>query len=385
MIQRAGIALGRLAYDSEFSISQVNHDPDTTFLPPTRHKLIDGHTVDDIVNIFHDIVGFDARLDSNGFTVSLPIMASQQQSKAFEEAIGDRRRVSNHFEAWLAAYTKNAPDSEEDVHFIFIDLTPGQITSIVVMNGRILNQRLISGLNSIRIRLSGCIDSSNTEDLYDKLVGSIVPGETNLDLVCILRPKGAFPDLSNTGLESKFSGITVKWVTLDDISHGGAVLMDREPVTSSTTMLPSSRGPGTRIPPIGITLADGNCITVLPDYGALPYKRTFMFTTSRDNQTIVTVRLCRGTKHCAEVTLNGLTPKPRGQAVIKVILDTSRVMNMSVSIEEIGTSLKITNALGMVLQLYTPNMDVIETSEESTGEQVEMTLGKDGIIGELPE
>jgi hypothetical protein len=393
MIQLAGIALGRFAYDADFVITRVNkqvdHDPDPNFLPPTHHKIVDGHTVDDIVNIFHNTVGFDARLDSNGFTVSFPLRASREQSTAFRDAIVGAGHASNHFGAWFATYTKNAPNSEEIFHLLFVDLTPGQITSLVVINGRIKNQRLAPRYtdNSTRLRMSECPDSSNIDELYDRLVGSIVPREINLHLVCILRPEGSFPDLSNTDLESKFPGIPVQWVTLDDISYGAALQMNRESVTSSTTMLSSLQGIDTRQRTLGITLADGNIVTILPELRTVPSKWKFMFTTCRDNQTTTTIRLWRGTKFCAQVTLKGLKPKLRGQTMIKVTLDTSSLGETTLSTEEFGTGLKITNALGMALQLYTPDMDIDATqiSKENTGEQVEMTLGRDGIIGELPE
>jgi hypothetical protein len=145
MTRQAYIALERFAYDSEFSITQVDHNPLPTFLPPTHHKLADGYTVDDIINIFHDTVGFDARLGANGFVVSLPLNASFAQTDAFSKARD--HRVCDHFAAWVAAYATRTSDSE-DVHLLFIDLTPGQMTSTVVANGRIQDRRSVSGHNT---------------------------------------------------------------------------------------------------------------------------------------------------------------------------------------------------------------------------------------------
>jgi hypothetical protein len=231
----------------------------------------------------------------------------------------------------------------------------------------------------------GSCDSSSIDEIYRKLVEPIVPGGINLHLVGIFRPKGALPDLSNTDIESRFPGIPLKWVTLDDLSYGAAVLMDCEPGTSPDTMLSSFHGLGTRQHTLGITLADGNTVTVSYDFLAVPLKWIFMFTTCRDHQTTATVRLCRGTKLCAKVTLQGMAPRPRGQGMIKVFVNASRHDNTAVSIEEIGTSLKIINTLGTALQLFKPYKNVIEVGEESTGAQIGMSLGKDGIIGELPE
>jgi hypothetical protein len=382
MIQRAGIALGRLAYGAEFSITTINRDPGPTLLPPTRHKLVDGHTVDDIVNSFHDAVGFDAKDRPNGFALSLPISASDEQWRAFY--VASHRRSVDHFEAWANGYAKSAPEKKKNVNILFVDLTPGQVASKLV-NGYLSNQGWTDCFNRGYTDLDEDVDSLSTDDLYDKLIHSRVVERRQLHLVGILRPEGAFPEVSATYLESKLLNVPVKWVTLDDISYGAAILMDRK-FTSSKATSPSlpAISNATKIP-TGIALANGSVVTVFPKGEAIPTTRSFIFTTFQDDQATATAQLCLGTVPCAKVTLEGLTSRTRGQAAIKVTLDIQKAWDATLSMEEIGTGLRTTMPLMTVFDLWKPITDADKAERERADEQLEMAFGKDGVVGELPE
>jgi hypothetical protein len=377
MRQRAGIALSRLEYDAEFATTRVDHDPDPTYLPSTHHKLVDGHDVGDIMNIFYDTLGFDASLEDNGFVVSLPISASYPQTGAFSNA--NHQRLCTHFQAWATAYAKSAQDDGKNLHLLFIDLTPGQISATMQMHGRLEDGRWVTGGTRTYIRPGKSINLSSTDALYDNLVRPIAPQKSKLRLVGILRPEGAFPHISATDLESKLLGTPVKWVTLEDISYGAAILMTCEPITSWGR----SESPNKTEIAIGTTLSNGNSVMILPKGEDLPTERKFMFTTSQDNQTTVTVRLHLGTIPWTEIVLEGLIPKLRGQAAIKVTLNIQRRSETTVTMEEVGTNLKTVMELGTMLHL--PGTDPNKADKENTDEKLEMTLGKDGVIGELPK
>jgi hypothetical protein len=223
--------------------------------------------------------------------------------------------------------------------------------------------------------------------LYDKLVRPIVPRNVKLYQVGILRPEGAFPDLSATDLVDRFPGIPVQWVTLEDLSYGAAIIMNREhtmPQGAQSSFVPNGDLFRTRVS-TGITLANGRVVIVLPRRANLPIQQDVIFTTSQDDQTTVTVQLCLGAIPRAEVTLKGLIPRLKGQAAIKVTLNVTAYGYTTVTMNEIGTNLQIEKALGAVLDPFASDTNARKAVKGSTTEQVEMSLGKDGVIGELPE
>ncbi|PVF96228.1 hypothetical protein CPB86DRAFT_516814 [Serendipita vermifera] len=217
---------------------------------------------------------------------------------------------------------------------------------------------------------------------------SIVPEGVELDQIGILRPKEAFPSINYTDLESKFPSARVDWLTLDDISYEIAVMMSEEPTTRTIW----SCGPGIPVKaylPMGITLANGKSVTVLPKGQTLPVARKFIFTTPKDDQQTATVRLLRGALPIGEVTLEGMIPRPRSKAAIKVTINTNGSGGMTATVEEIGTDLKLEKDVGSVIDwneyLNERATEAYETYKKSLDKQTDMILGRDGVIGELPE
>jgi hypothetical protein len=373
MIRRAGIALDRFTYDSEFSITQVDRNPRPTFSSSAHHKLVDGHSVEEIINIFHDTVGFDSRSENNGFVVSLPMSASCAQMNAFLAA--NHRRVCDHFAACIALYGSNV-SVRRDFYILFIDLMPSQIGSWM---GRADSwARWYTGIHR---RVGEYTGPLNTGESFHELIKSIIPRETRLDLIAIFRHRGAFPHVSTTNLNSRLPDVPIKWMTLGDISQGLAILMARDSV-----VWPENRAvvrpPQTPLP-MGIKLANGNVMTIVPKGEALPIERLLIFTTSKDDQHTATVQFCPGMPE-AKVTLEGLAPRLRGQAAIKVTLYIDIYGITMLTMEEIRTGLKITADRETVARLYIPDAHSNGKSEGAE-KQVEMVVGKDGIIGELPE
>jgi hypothetical protein len=387
MIQRAGISLSRLAYDADYSITRVDYDLTRTpsFSPPTSHKLVDGHTVNDIMNIFDNIVGFDKTLGYNGFAVSIPIGSSNEQRRAFYDA--NHHHLNDHFHTWASRYSKGVPYFQGDVNLLFMDLTPGQVASKLV-NGRTSGRSWY--YNSPDRDPDICLNdlvSLNTQDVYEKLVKSIVPTETRLHRIGILRPEGAFPEVSLTDLEHKFMNVPVELVTLDELSHGAAIAMDQAPTSPIIDWCGFGEPESTSLP-TGIILADDRAMMILPENEDLPARRKFTLTTSRDNQTTATIRLVRGNVPFDEISLEDLIPRPKGQAAINFTLDIDEDGATTVTMEEVGTDLKKEKSLGDIKHWDYSTIALHEAHQayhKGESKQVGITVGENGIIGELPE
>jgi hypothetical protein len=383
MTQRAGIALSRLAYDADYSITRMNYNHCAVFSPPIHHKLVDGYSVDEILNIFDNIVEFDTKLGDNGFAVSIPISASIEQRRAFYDA--NHSRLNDHFHTWAYKYvaesTLEYTEYKGDVNLLFIDLTPGQVASKLV-NGSISKQRWhYSQDGEVYICLDEDFVALNTQDVYDKLVKSIVPTETRLDRVGILRPEGAFPGVSIIDLEYKFTHFPVEWVTLDDLSYGAALVMSREP------LLGCQMEPIYIFLPIGIATADGKSVTIFSEEEDAPAERKFILTTSQDDQTTASIRLVRGNEPFGEISLEGMIPRPKGQAAIKFMLSIDDSAETMVTMEEVGTDLKRDKSLGNI-ENWRSNITQYEAYQryyKEESKQVSIAIGENGSIGELPE
>jgi hypothetical protein len=367
-MQLTGIALSRLAHDAEFAITrvdkQVDHNPDPTFSPTTHHKLVDGHTIDEVMNIFHDAVGFDEKLEDDRFQVSLPISFSLEQWRAFSRACHDR--LCHHLAAWITLYTRNTSHWKRIVDILFIDLTPGQIASQVVKAMRDSHGWTWVNIGTMTL-LNRDVDSLNIDDVYERFFRpTTMSPNIELQYIVVLRPEGTFPNISARDLETKFPNLCVECVTLDDISRGAALMME------------SRRTMDDRRLPIEIALVNGKLVIAMLKHTDLTkYRGSSFFTTSRDNQTTVTVELSRGPFPWATLTLEGMIPKPRGEAVLKVTFQLSRV-DARIVVEEMDTGLKSSKILGGII--WPPELD---TYTDYTG-QVKMMFGKGGIMGELP-
>ncbi|PVF92262.1 hypothetical protein CPB86DRAFT_877996 [Serendipita vermifera] len=134
--------------------------------------------------------------------------------------------------------------------------------------------------------------------------------------------------------------------------------------------------------PIGVILSNGGVVKVVPTDEYFPIRKTVIFTSSQDNQTTVAIQLCRGTEPVDKVKLEGLLPRPKGRARVKVEINIRDWNDITATVQEVGTDLKKIKAFGENI-IWEPGC--IRTHEQTTIEMVEMTLGEDGVIGELPE
>jgi hypothetical protein len=386
MIERAGIALSRLAFDATYNITRVSGAPGPAiFTPATSHVLSDTSSIPKIMEAFDQAVGFDTSLPYNGFTVAYPIGANSRQREAFHNA---NLYAHDHFHAWANGYgVKNKSQEERrDVNFLFVDLTPGQIAAKLArgnVGSRGWTYNLRGGnLISLSEQEENERQGWPAQEVFDKFVQSIVPEDIQLNLVGILRPEGPFPNLSASELVSKFGdGVQAQWVTLDDLSYGAAIIMNRQRVYGSDE---EWDGPTHTYLPTGVRLANGQILTILHANVHCPTNINALFTTYQDEQTTVTIRLLLGTSPFGNpVTLENITPKPRGQARIKVRYELTEYGHGRLFVEEMGEkSGKVFKGLGSAL--YYNKTEIEAYRNETTNKQIEITYGKDGVVGELP-
>lgn len=83
--------------------------------------------------------------------------------------------------------------------------------------------------------------------------------------------------------------------------------------------------------------ANGVLTPIIPRNSIIPNKRSKIFTTTRDNQESVTVRVLEGDRAQADLnnflgslTLSGIDPAPRGEAQIEVtfVLDANNILEV---------------------------------------------------------
>ncbi|PVF92266.1 hypothetical protein CPB86DRAFT_717745 [Serendipita vermifera] len=381
MASRAGIALSRLAYDAQFTITRVDGYPDpAVFRPPTTHTLSEAHTIKDMIDTFERVIDFDLTHDENGYTIAYPIASNSDQRGGFYKA---NLYSHDHFHAWAngTGYGEFSDgEGKRDVCLLFMDLTPGQVAANVGYGN--LNSRGWT-YNSMSAK-SIILSEEEQRDVYDKLIKPIVPSWPELHHIGILRPEEAFPDISATDLESMFPEARVRWVTLDDIAHGAAVDLYRSPSSQSASHSPPDWGLFIAPLPISVILANGHLVMVIPEKEKLPMKATAIFTTSRDNQTTATIRMYVSITPVGEVTLEGLIPKLKGQTRIKVTLRIDSIEDTRMTVEELGTGLKQAKDFGDLFLWYLEDTGY-SVDMESMSEPTAMTFGEDGVIGELPE
>jgi hypothetical protein len=385
MAQRAGVALSRLAFDATYTITRVSGAPGpAVFTPPTSHTLSNSSSIPEIMTAFTQAVDIDLTSRDNKYAVAYPIGASSEQRKGFYSA---SMNTFDHFHAWANGYgVKSAPKEEKrGVRFLFVDLTAGQGAAKMAVGNyssrgwtyKLQGDKFTTLSEEQESELQGW----TAQEVFDKLVQPVIPDDGHLDVVGILRPEGSLPSLVPSELESKLPGVTVEWVSLSDISHGTALVMNREPVYDSDD---DEDGPGRTYLPTGVRLANGQVVTILHANAYCPIDRKVVFTTSQDDQTSVTVNVLMGTTPFGEpITLQNITPKPKGEARIRVKYDVSEYGGATCIVEEVGKeSERVRKTFGSALSYYKAKIDAYKA--ETTNKQVEMQLGTDGVVGELP-
>ncbi|PVF92274.1 hypothetical protein CPB86DRAFT_791320, partial [Serendipita vermifera] len=130
----------------------------------------------------------------------------------------------DHFHAWLHGLNG---------HFLFVDLTPGQIASKFGYKDTSIGNWTYKCVGTKSLILNEeqqqDVEGWTAQDIYNKLVKPLLsPPKKKLDLVGILIPEGIVSNLSSSEIEKELSGVPVRWVHLNDLSYGAVVSMNEK-------------------------------------------------------------------------------------------------------------------------------------------------------------
>ncbi|PVG00310.1 hypothetical protein CPB86DRAFT_238277 [Serendipita vermifera] len=370
----AGIALSRIADQAPIFCTTGDHTNLESFGPAQEYKL-EG---DSLFDINKTLKSLDPQQCFRHFALSYPIYLSDEKRKDLYKT---HLHTHDHCTAFLNGCHFGVGESRGDVDCLFLDLTPGQVAASLVRGEISGGQWSFSSENQVALTVLGAVGDLTVQDIVDKLVLPTTTNSATLQCVGILKPEDTFPNISTFELESRFPGIPVKWLSVADLSYGSAVWMCRrrkfyEEIQHASPLT------------LGVKLADGEIVTVIPEHSRLPATRQFYFTTSKDNQTSASLQFFRGTVPCGKVTLEGLVPRSRGTARIKlsvewVLCRTTWVScdSTTIEVEELGSAVRAKGDLGAI-----DWVDVQKNKGYEEGDkQLAPIFGRDGVIGALPE
>jgi hypothetical protein len=373
----AGIALGRITDRAPVFCTIGDHTSSESFGPTTEHKL-DGDSTLDIIKTVNEIMSLGPIRPKTEVALSHPIYLSDEQRKSFYKV---HLYIHDHCAAFLNGCHFGIEESEGEVDSLFLDLTPGQVAVSLVRGVISDGEWCISKGKQVALTVLGTVDLVSVQEIFDKLIIPTAPSLAALQCVGILRPEGAFPSISNCELASRFLDIPVKWLSVADLSYGSAVWMYRRQRFFDDV---KHLSPLT----LGIKVASGEIVNIIPEDFPLPTTRQFYFTTSRDHQTTATLQIFRGSVLCGQVILKGLIPGLRSTARIKVSAEWvyCRTSYMTCDLttiyaEELGSMVQAKVNLGGV--------DWADVQRNpgywESVKQLPLAFGRDGVIGELPE
>ncbi|CAG8685779.1 10245_t:CDS:1, partial [Acaulospora colombiana] len=337
---------------------------------------LDGHNPTDIVkSITHLLEPLDSRRIPM-FAILYPIALSQEQREMFHKA---HEFTHDHCTTFLKESRFSDKQSIDVAGCLFLDLTPMQVAAKWV-RGRLVNGRWQLGKNdTTTLTVLGSVDELSLEEVIEKLILPTVSSLAAVRGVAILKPENAFPNVKTWDLNHYFLDIPVKWLSTADISYGAACILENDFPYSICDFSP---GEGELVEDaLDIQLADGQLITLLPMSSPLPATELFYFTTSKDNQTTATLLFSKKGTSCGVAILE-LTPKVRGAARIKVVIQCDSFERTKVTTQELGSSDKVILVLDDVVLKDARIRGLLPTISAESKFPVP---GVDGVIGELPE
>ncbi|KAF8157110.1 hypothetical protein B0H34DRAFT_712147 [Crassisporium funariophilum] len=154
---------------------------------------------------------------------------------------------------------------------------------------------------------------------------------------------------------------------------------------------------------VGIAKSDGYVLTLLPRGQTLPNTKSAVLTTSKDNQTKVTVKIVVGASRkvsantvIAELVLDGLAPRPKGVPHIRINLNVEQMGKTLIVVEDVvenGPSIvtKTVELKDITGDTMTPDdvevmaktLDTLEDSDKA--EEAEARWVGEEVQGDLPE
>jgi molecular chaperone DnaK len=152
-----------------------------------------------------------------------------------------------------------------------------------------------------------------------------------------------------------------------------------ENVDTVTAALPAADVP-TRTPllldvtplSLGVETVDGYCEHIIRRNSAIPAGQTKMFTTARDGQDTVVVRICqgedrhiRGNQLLGEVVLEGLRPATRGKVQIAVRFMIDADGTLQVRAQDVGTGQQQQIAIKLIGELPEQEIEHLRERHEA--------------------
>lgn len=200
---------------------------------------------------------------------------------------------------------------------------------------------------------------------YDDASGLITElGDDAFGSIAEARPGAAVPPLPPLDLPGSASSVLE--ASLD------------EDVSTVTGALPIADGPA---PPLlldvtplslGVETVDGYCEHIIRKNSAIPAGQTKMFTTARDKQETVVVRICQGEARrissnqlLGEVVLEGLRPAARGKVQIAVRFMIDADGTLSVRAQDVDTGQQQQIAIKLIGELEDDQIDALRERHEA--------------------
>ena len=123
---------------------------------------------------------------------------------------------------------------------------------------------------------------------------------------------------------------------------------------------------------LGVETVDGYCEHIIRRNSAIPAGQTKMFTTARDRQDAVVVRICQGEdRHIAgnqllgEVILEGLRPAARGKVQIAVRFMIDADGTLQVRAQDVGTGQQQQIAIKLIGELPEEEIEELTKRHEA--------------------
>ncbi|KIM29849.1 hypothetical protein M408DRAFT_108230 [Serendipita vermifera MAFF 305830] len=367
----AGIALSRVAGGAPFALTTISSAGGERTLSESTTGTLAGNTPAAIVSSVSSAIGNGPNKPS-AFSLAFPIGLPDEQRKALRDV---NTSSFDHLTAIINLNESNVSNTDSgEVNFLFIDLTPGQVA--FERSSAELDEGSWLVIPEEKVMLTQ--EPKSAEGVINQLVAPIVPPSTRFQQIALFPSEDSAPAGLLQALQSKYPNTLVKWVSLAEISRGAALCIQRRPPGSSTVEF---LGAFVAPVPIGITLANGKVVTAVQRKVYFPSKKSITLTTSRDNQTSVTVNFVNGTTPAGKIVLEGITPKPKGTVRIQVTLDMDYEGKTVVTVEESGTENKKVGELTSVLNSSKEEMEAYVEREEA-GQTQQVVLGDE--VGALP-
>ncbi len=168
-----------------------------------------------------------------------------------------------------------------------------------------------------------------------------------------LELRSSAPDELRAALDENVDTVTAA-VPAEDVPMRAPLLLDVTPLS------------------LGVETVDGYCEHIIRRNSAIPAGQTKMFTTARDGQETVVVRICQGEDRqitnnqlLGEVVLDGLRPATRGKVQIAVRFMIDADGTLQVRAQDVGTGQQQQIAIKLIGELPDQEIDELRERHEA--------------------